>query len=112
MGKTESFVVMSPQLSKKYSAWQPFYTDEMIKYAKANLNIDPNRIFVTGLSMGGGGTWNFASSSQVESRTTCRNRPGGSAVHDDQRLQYRQSFIAGDGHSRAATIKMLRQAAQ
>lgn len=65
MGKTESFVVLSPQLSKKYGAWQPFYTDELIKYAKANLNIDPNRIFVTGLSMGGGGTWNFASSSQV-----------------------------------------------
>lgn len=63
-GKSESFVVLSPQLSRKYGAWQPFYTDEMIKYAKANLNIDPNRIFVTGLSMGGGGTWNFASSSQ------------------------------------------------
>lgn len=64
-GKTESFVVLSPQLSKKYNTWQPFYTDELIKYAKANLNIDPNRIFVTGLSMGGGGTWNFASSSQA-----------------------------------------------
>jgi hypothetical protein len=64
-GKTESFVVLSPQLSKKYSMWQPFYTDAMIKYAIANLNKDPNRIFVTGLSMGGGGTWNFASSSQA-----------------------------------------------
>jgi poly(3-hydroxybutyrate) depolymerase len=64
-GKTESFVVLSPQLSKKYAFWQPYYTDEMIKYAKANLNIDPDRIFVTGLSMGGGGTWNFASSSQI-----------------------------------------------
>lgn len=64
-GKTESFVVLSPQLSKKYAFWQPFYTDELIKYAKANLNIDPDRIFVTGLSMGGGGTWNFASSSEA-----------------------------------------------
>ena len=64
-GKTESFVVISPQLSRKYASWQPFYTDEMIKYAKANLNIDPDRIFVTGLSMGGGGTWNFASSLQA-----------------------------------------------
>src|SRR5690349_14546188 len=65
LGKTESFVVLSPQLSKKYARWQPFYTDELIKYAKANLNIDPDRIFVTGLSMGGGGTWNFASSTQA-----------------------------------------------
>jgi hypothetical protein len=64
-GKTESFIVISPQLSKKYSMWQPFYTDEMIKYAKANLNIDPDRIFVTGLSLGGGGTWNYASSNQI-----------------------------------------------
>jgi predicted esterase len=64
MGKTESFVVLSPQLSKKYSVWQPFYVDELIKYAKANLNIDPDRIFLTGLSLGGGGTWSFASSSQ------------------------------------------------
>ena len=62
-GKTESFVVISPQLAKKYSRWQPFHTDELIKYAKANLNIDPDRIFVTGLSLGGGGTWNYASSS-------------------------------------------------
>ncbi len=63
-GKTESFVVISPQLSKKYSMWQPFYTDELIKYAMASLNIDPDRIFVTGLSMGGGGTWNYSSSTQ------------------------------------------------
>src|SRR5688572_18929114 len=68
-GKTESFVVISPQLSKKYSRWQPFYTDELIKYAKANLNIDPDRIFVTGLSLGGGGTWNYASSSQARAET-------------------------------------------
>src|SRR5678816_4190256 len=39
-GKTESFVVISPQLSKKYSRWQSFYTEELIKYAKASLNID------------------------------------------------------------------------
>jgi hypothetical protein len=64
-GKTESFVVLSPQLSRKYGWWQPFYVDELIKYAKANLNIDPDRIFVTGLSLGGGGTWNFASSTQA-----------------------------------------------
>jgi predicted esterase len=61
-GKTESFVVISPQLSKKYSRWQSFYTEELIKYAKASLNIDTDRIFVTGLSLGGGGTWSYSSS--------------------------------------------------
>ncbi|HUQ67230.1 MAG TPA: PKD domain-containing protein [Flavitalea sp.] len=74
-GKTESFVVLSPQLSTKYSRWQPFYTSELIKYAKANLNIDPDRIFVTGLSMGGGGTWNFASSSLTNAESVAGIAP-------------------------------------
>jgi poly(3-hydroxybutyrate) depolymerase len=59
-GKSESFVVLSPQLSASYSAWQNFYAEEMVKYAKQNLNIDTNRIIVTGLSLGGGGVWNYA----------------------------------------------------
>ena len=59
-GQTSSFVVLSPQLSPSYGAWQAFYVKEMIKYAKANLQIDTNRIYVTGLSLGGGGTWIYA----------------------------------------------------
>lgn len=62
-GKTETFIVLSPQLSKSYGSWQTFYVAEMIKYAKANLNIDTNRIILTGLSLGGGGVWNYASAS-------------------------------------------------
>src|SRR5688572_19581767 len=62
-GKTESFVVLSPQLSKKYGTWQSFYVEEMIEYAKKYLDIDPNRIFVSGLSLGGGGVWKFTSAS-------------------------------------------------
>ncbi|MGN6418929.1 MAG: PKD domain-containing protein [Pseudobacter sp.] len=59
-GKTENFVVLMPQLNEgSYSFWQHFYIDEMIKYGKANFNIDTNRIFLTGLSMGGGGTWKY-----------------------------------------------------
>ena len=56
-GQTSSFVVLSPQLSASYGYWPPFYVYEMIKYAKANLQIDPNRIYITGLSLGGGGVW-------------------------------------------------------
>lgn len=62
-GKWQSFVVLMPQLSKNYGGWQTFYTDEMINYATKNLNVDPNRIFLTGLSLGGGGVWSYASSS-------------------------------------------------
>ena len=56
-GQTSSFVILSPQLSLSYGYWPPFYVNEMIKYAKANLQIDTNRIYVTGLSLGGGGVW-------------------------------------------------------
>lgn len=60
-GKTESFVVLMPQLSPRYSFWQNFYVNELIDYAVENLNIDKDRIFVTGLSLGGGATWAYAS---------------------------------------------------
>jgi poly(3-hydroxybutyrate) depolymerase len=68
-GKTETFLVLSPQLSAAYSTWPSFYVDAMIKYAKANLNIDTNRIIVTGLSLGGGGAWRYAADSIQHSRT-------------------------------------------
>ncbi|MBC7849308.1 MAG: T9SS type A sorting domain-containing protein [Chitinophagaceae bacterium] len=62
-GKWETFLVLSPQLSSSYFDWVDFYTEEMIKYAKTNLRIDTNRIIVTGLSLGGGGSWRYATSS-------------------------------------------------
>ena len=62
-GKWETFLVLSPQLSTIYFDWVDFYTEEMIKYAKANLRIDTNRIIVTGLSLGGGGAWHYSTSS-------------------------------------------------
>ena len=64
-GKWQSFVVLSPQLSKSYGGWQHFYVDEMIKYAVNNLKVDPNKITLTGLSLGGGGTWSYASASST-----------------------------------------------
>jgi hypothetical protein len=35
----------------------------VINYAVANYSVDPDRIYLTGLSMGGGATWEFASAS-------------------------------------------------
>jgi predicted esterase len=67
-GTTQGFLVLSPQLSYNYGNWQPFYIQEMIKYAKNNLRVDTNRIYLTGLSLGGGGVWNYASSSSSAAR--------------------------------------------
>ncbi|MEO6915504.1 MAG: hypothetical protein ABI151_07420 [Chitinophagaceae bacterium] len=62
-GKKYGFPVLMPQMSKVYINWQNFYVEDMIRYAKANLNIDTNRIFLTGWSLGGGGTWKFPTAS-------------------------------------------------
>ena len=62
-GKWESFVVLAPQLSTAYGNWPTFYAEEMIQYAKQNLQIDHDRIILTGLSLGGGGAWAYPSQS-------------------------------------------------
>lgn len=64
-GKWQSFVVMAPQLSTAYGSWQNFYIDAMIDYAVKYLKGDPNRIILTGLSLGGGGVWKYATSSSA-----------------------------------------------
>lgn len=68
-GKWETFIVLMPQLSNSYGWWQNFYVEEMIKYAKANLNIDPNRISLTGLSLGGGGVWAYSGASLANAQS-------------------------------------------
>ncbi len=55
-GIQECFIVLSPQQSTSRWGWQgdviPF-----IDFALQKYKIDPNRIYVTGLSMGGDGSW-------------------------------------------------------
>jgi predicted esterase len=57
------FVVLSPQLYSQFGSWQNWYVDEMLAYAKKNLKIDTTRRYLTGISLGGGGTWRYASTS-------------------------------------------------
>lgn len=68
-GRWQTFLVLSPQLNDAmYGYWPTFYVDEMIKYAKANLRVDTNRIILTGLSLGGGGVWTYAVQSLANSQ--------------------------------------------
>lgn len=56
-GKHYSFIVISPQ----FKQW-PNGADvnDMLSYAIAHYRVDTTRLYVSGLSMGGGATWEFA----------------------------------------------------
>jgi predicted peptidase len=61
------FVVVSPQcppqpggMKDVPTAWQPEPLMQLVDHLMAKLRIDPTRVYVTGLSMGGYGTWRLA----------------------------------------------------
>ena len=57
-GKNFSFIVLSPQ----FKVWPtPGDVNAMINYAITKYRVDTSRIYVSGLSMGGGVTWEYAS---------------------------------------------------
>jgi dienelactone hydrolase len=51
------FIVISPQLKENYGTWPSSYVKEVIDHVKNTLRIDEKKIYLTGLSLGGGGTW-------------------------------------------------------
>jgi pimeloyl-ACP methyl ester carboxylesterase len=56
-GVWHSFIVISPQFKVRPSA---AHIQSVIDHAKAKFRVDATRIYVTGLSMGGGSTWDYS----------------------------------------------------
>ncbi len=56
-GAKYPFILISPQLKTSYSTWPAAYVMDVINYVKKTLRIDPKRIYITGLSLGGYGVW-------------------------------------------------------
>lgn len=55
------FVVISPQTPSVFgSSWNTALIDEVIEQVKSKYRIDNSRIYITGTSMGGNGTWTYA----------------------------------------------------
>lgn len=56
-GAQYPFILISPQLKTSYGTWPASYVMDVVNYVKKTLRIDPKRIYITGLSLGGFGTW-------------------------------------------------------
>jgi len=71
--QTDTFMVLSPMSRLTFrtgpnagntiNVWPLEYIQGIISYAKDSLKVDTNRIYLTGLSYGGGGTFNYLNSS-------------------------------------------------
>jgi predicted esterase len=59
-GKQYPFIVVSPQ-ARENEGWEPQVIIRLIKGIQSQYKVDKERIYLTGLSMGGFGTWNIAS---------------------------------------------------
>ena len=54
------FIVLSPQLDSTAAAWPVGRIDAFIDHAVQTYRVDTTRIYLTGLSLGGHGTWAYA----------------------------------------------------
>ncbi len=55
-GEDLPFIVVSPQVPEG-AWWNPYVLEELLDEVVANYRVDEDRVYVTGLSMGGFGTW-------------------------------------------------------
>lgn len=58
-GKTFPFIVVSPQCPEG-KWWEPYELVALLDEIESKYKVDPDRIYVTGLSMGGFGSWALA----------------------------------------------------
>jgi predicted peptidase len=56
--KNFPFILISPQAPRR--GWNPEAVNGLIDDVMANYRVDPDRVYLTGLSMGGYGTWALA----------------------------------------------------
>lgn len=65
-GNEECFIVLSPQQTTPNHGWQGVHVIPFIQYALETYKIDPDRVYLTGLSMGGQGAWQTSHSDENE----------------------------------------------
>lgn len=65
-GQTSSFIIISPQFRANYR--DPAAVSSLIDYCIAKYHVDESRIYLTGLSMGGGISWVYAGKSTATAK--------------------------------------------
>jgi predicted peptidase len=58
-GKQLPFIAVSPQCERE-KRWDPVRVEGLVRTIEAEYRVDPDRIYLTGMSMGGLGTWTTA----------------------------------------------------
>jgi poly(3-hydroxybutyrate) depolymerase len=58
--RVDTFIIISP-MSGNFTQWSVNRINRVLAYAKDSLKIDTNRIYLTGMSFGGGGTFRYLS---------------------------------------------------
>ena len=56
-GTQYPFILISPQLKGSYGTWPADYVMDVLNHVRKYLRINEKRIYITGLSLGGFGTW-------------------------------------------------------
>lgn len=59
-GREFPFIVVSPQLPSSQGGWSSGLVKQLIDTLQTRFRVDASRIYITGLSLGAMGTWNFA----------------------------------------------------
>jgi predicted peptidase len=54
------FIVVSPQCPQAHQGWRTYELNAMLDEIESKYHVDKDRIYLTGLSMGGYGTWAWA----------------------------------------------------
>ncbi|MCO5240356.1 MAG: T9SS type A sorting domain-containing protein [Chitinophagaceae bacterium] len=67
-GKNYSFIVISPQLISSNYSESPTIINDIINYCKQKYRVDEQRVYLTGLSMGGTMTWYYGGSSEANAK--------------------------------------------
>lgn len=56
-GTKYPFILISPQLKSNYGTWPANYIMDVLNHVKKSLRVNDRRVYITGLSLGGFGTW-------------------------------------------------------